>query len=49
MCCGDITFLFLGPEKLKEKFIGDEKEIDIVCPACGTKHSGRLDKVEESA
>ncbi len=38
--CGDITFL--GPEKLREKFIGDEKEIDITCPMCGTKHKGTV-------
>jgi hypothetical protein len=42
--CGDISFL--GPETLKEKFIGDEKEIDILGPMCGTKHKG---KVEEEA
>jgi rRNA maturation protein Nop10 len=42
--CGDVTFL--GPEKLREKFIGDEKEIDILCPLCGTKTRG---KVEEEA
>ncbi|MBW2020901.1 MAG: hypothetical protein JRI58_12385 [Deltaproteobacteria bacterium] len=38
--CGDISFL--GPEKLREKFIGDEKEIDILCPFCGTRHKGEL-------
>lgn len=43
--CGDITFL--GPEKLREKFIGDEKEIDILCPMCGTKHRGRVVAEEE--
>jgi len=42
--CGDVTFL--GPEKLREKFIGDEKEIDILCPLCGTKHKGKLAKEE---
>ena len=31
--CGDISFL--GPKTLREKFIGDEKEIDILCPMCG--------------
>jgi len=39
--CGDISFL--GPEKLREKFIGDEKEIDILCPLCGTKHKGIIE------
>ena len=33
----------LGPEKLKEKFIGDDKEIDILCPMCGTKTTGKGD------
>jgi hypothetical protein len=43
--CGDITFL--GPEKLREKFIGDEKEIEILCPMCGTKHKGKLEEEKE--
>ena len=43
--CGDISFL--GPEKLREKFIGDEKEIDIVCPMCGTRHKGEIHEVDE--
>ena len=43
--CGDVSFL--GPEKLREKFIGDEKEIDIVCPLCGTKHKGNVVAEEE--
>jgi Zn ribbon nucleic-acid-binding protein len=43
--CGDISFL--GPEKLKEKFIGDEKEIDILCPMCGTKTKGKGRMEEE--
>jgi hypothetical protein len=43
--CGDVSFL--GPEKLREKFIGDEKEIDILCPFCGTKHKGKLEAEEE--
>ena len=40
--CGDVTFL--GPEKLREKFIGDEKEIDILCPLCGTKQKGKVEE-----
>jgi len=44
--CGDVTFL--GPEKLREKFIGDEKEIDILCPMCGTKHKGRIEEENDS-
>jgi len=42
--CGDVSFL--GPEKLREKFIGKEEEIEITCPLCGTKHMGHVD-VEE--
>jgi hypothetical protein len=44
--CGSISHL--SPEAMREKFIGDEKEIDILCPMCGTKHKGHLeeDKVE---
>ncbi len=40
--CGDISFL--GPKTLREKFIGDEKEIDILCPMCGTKTKGKLEE-----
>jgi hypothetical protein len=43
--CGDVTFL--GPDKLREKFIGKEEEIEITCPACGTKHKGKVEHVEE--
>jgi Zn ribbon nucleic-acid-binding protein len=43
--CGDISFL--GPEKLREKFIGDEKEIDVTCPMCGTKTKGKGKMVED--
>jgi hypothetical protein len=32
---------------LREKFIGDEKEIDILCPAYGTKHRGKVVKEED--
>ena len=42
---GDVTFL--GPEKLREKFLGDEKEIDILCPICSTKYKGKLYEEEE--
>ena len=38
--CGDISFI--GPEKLREKFIGKEEEIEIVCPQCGTKIKGKV-------
>ena len=43
--CGDVSFL--GAEALKEKFIGDEKEIEILCPACGAKHKGNVVVEEE--
>jgi hypothetical protein len=42
--CGDVTFL--GPEKLREKFIGKEEEIDILCPHCGTGIKGELEEEE---
>jgi len=43
--CGDVSFL--GPEKLREKFIGNEDEIDIVCPACGHKHKSKVSEITE--
>jgi hypothetical protein len=43
--CGDVSFL--GPEKLREKFIGEEKEIDVLCPLCGTKHKGHVVSEED--
>ncbi|MCB2228334.1 MAG: hypothetical protein KQH53_16760 [Desulfarculaceae bacterium] len=43
--CGDVSFL--GPEKLREKFIGDEAEIEITCPACGHKHKSKVEEVKE--
>ena len=42
--CGTVGHL--SPEMLREKFIGDEKEIDITCPLCATEHKG---EVEEEA
>jgi Zn ribbon nucleic-acid-binding protein len=42
---GDLTFR--GPEKLREKFLRDEKEIDILCPICSTKYKGKLYEEEE--
>lgn len=42
--CGDVTFL--GPEKLKEKYIGPKHEMEVLCPACGTRHKGVV--VEET-
>jgi Zn ribbon nucleic-acid-binding protein len=43
--CAFGTVSHLSQEWLRENFIGDEKEIDILCPMCGTKHTGKL--VEE--
>jgi len=43
--CGDVSFL--GPEKLRGKFIGDEKEINILSPLCGTKHKVQVVEEEE--
>ncbi len=42
--CGDVTFL--GPEELKERYIGPEEEMEILCPVCGTKHKGKVEKDE---
>ena len=40
--CGTVSHL--TPEILLEKFIGDEKEIEILCPLCGTKHKAVLEE-----
>jgi len=42
--CGDVSFL--GPETLREKFIGNEEEVEILCPHCGAKIKGKVE-VEE--
>jgi len=38
--CGDVSFI--PPEKMREKFIGNPKEVDILCPMCGTKTTGKV-------
>jgi hypothetical protein len=38
---------FLGPEKLREKFIGDEEEVSILCPHCGTRITGKMEEEEK--
>jgi hypothetical protein len=43
--CGSIAHI--GAEALREKFIGDENEIDILCPLCGTKHKGSVEEVKD--
>jgi len=42
--CGDVSFI--PPEKMQEKFIGDEKQMEITCPMCGTKHKGELKQTD---
>lgn len=43
--CGTVSQL--SPEKLREKYIGDEKEIDVLCPMCGEKHKGTIEELDE--
>jgi ssDNA-binding Zn-finger/Zn-ribbon topoisomerase 1 len=43
-CAGCGTLPNISPEVLREKFIGDEKEIDILCPMCGTKHKATVEE-----
>jgi hypothetical protein len=43
--CGDISFI--PSEKMKEKYVGPEDQIEILCPSCGTKISGKLVPEEE--
>jgi hypothetical protein len=45
--CGDVSFL--APETMKEKYVGPEEEVEILCPSCGTKHKGILTIEEEGA
>jgi hypothetical protein len=40
--CGDVSFI--PPEKMREKFIGNPKEVDILCPMCGTKTTGKVEE-----
>ena len=42
--CGDVTFL--GPEKLREQFVGKEEEIEVLCPHCGSKYHSHVDEEE---
>lgn len=43
--CGAISHI--SEEALRDKFIGDENEIDVLCPLCGTKHKGTLEEVKD--
>ncbi|GLI35742.1 hypothetical protein [Desulforhabdus amnigena] len=45
--CGDVSFI--PPETMKEKYIGPEEEIEILCPSCGTKIKGKLIIEEEES
>ena len=45
--CGSIDHM--TPEELRERFIGDEKDIEITCPRCGTKHKAEVTETEEEA
>lgn len=38
--CGDVSFI--PSETMKDKYIGPEEEMEILCPSCGTKHKGKL-------
>jgi hypothetical protein len=42
--CGDVSFI--PSEAIREKYIGPEEEMEIMCPTCGTKHKGKV-TVEE--
>ena len=43
--CGSISHI--SPEAMREKFIGDENEIEVLCPMCGTKHTGEVSEEED--
>ena len=43
--CGTISHL--SPETLREKFIGNEEEIDIVCPLCKNVIKAKLEEEED--
>lgn len=43
--CGSISHI--SAEALRDKFIGDEKEIDVLCPLCGAKHKGTVEEIED--
>ena len=45
--CGDVSFI--APATMKEKYIGPEQEVEILCPSCGTRHKGRLTIEEEGS
>ena len=43
--CGDVSFV--PSEEMKEKYSGPEEQIEILCPSCGTKISGKLTEEKE--
>jgi len=46
--CAFGNFSFLGPKDLREKFIGNKEEIDILCPVCETVYKGKLYEEHEN-
>ena len=46
--CGYDDVSFLDPEKWGEKFMGGGDRIDILCPLCGTRFTGNLDKARKA-
>ena len=43
------TYIIDKQGVLREKFIGKEEEIDVLCPNCGTKHKGHVEEEEEQS
>ena len=43
--CGTVSQL--SPETLRRKFIGNEEEIDVLCPLCGEKVKGKVEEKGE--
>ena len=37
----------LTPELLRDKFVGNEAEIDVLCPRCAKTHKVKVTKKEE--
>ncbi len=44
--CGDVSFI--PAEEMREKYIGPDEEIEILCPSCGVKHKGKVVAEEEA-
>jgi DNA-directed RNA polymerase subunit RPC12/RpoP len=39
--CWDVSFI--PPKELREKYTGSEEQIEILCPACGSRIKGKLE------